>query len=214
MTETPSRYYTEHRPEMVRFVPREATRILDVGCACGHFGEELKERRGVEVWGVEKIATAAEEAGRRLDRVFTMSIEEALIELPKASFDAVTFNDVLEHLIDPWAVLRGVAPLLAPGGAVVAAVPNVRFFRNLANLVFRGDWRYEESGILDRTHLRFFTRKSARRLFEESGYAIERLEGINRSKSLRPLLWNMLFLGQMDDIRYLQFVIVARPASP
>jgi 2-polyprenyl-3-methyl-5-hydroxy-6-metoxy-1,4-benzoquinol methylase len=211
---TPSSYYAEQRPEMLRFVPESARRVLDVGCAGGLFGAALKQERSIEVWGVEPVAAAAEAARDRLDRVVARPIEEALADLPVAHFDAVTFTDVLEHLIDPWAILRATAPLLAPGGVVVASVPNVRFFRNLAMLLFDGDWRYTESGPLDRTHLRFFTRKSMERLFTESGYAVERIEGINRTRSLRPFFWNLLFLGRMTDIRFLQFVLVARPVTP
>jgi 2-polyprenyl-3-methyl-5-hydroxy-6-metoxy-1,4-benzoquinol methylase len=211
---TPASYYAEQRPEMLRFVPETAKRILDIGCAGGLFGAALKRERPIEVWGVEPVSAAAGAARAHLDRVVNRPIEEALADLPAAHFDAVTFTDVLEHLIDPWAVLRATAPLLAPGGVVVASIPNVRFFRNLVALLFDGDWRYTESGPLDRTHLRFFTRKSMERLFTESGYAVERIEGINRTSSLRPFFWNLIFLGRMTDIRFLQFVLIARPSAP
>jgi len=141
-------------------------------------------------------------------------------KLPLESFDAVIFNDVLEHLLDPRAAIAYAKTLLSPSGVIVASIPNVRYFPVLWDLIVHGDWNYQDCGILDRTHLRFFTRKSIALLFLESGFLIESLQGINRGR--RPKkgallrLINLITAGALSDAYYLQFAIVARksPSAP
>jgi 2-polyprenyl-3-methyl-5-hydroxy-6-metoxy-1,4-benzoquinol methylase len=215
----PSNYFTQSRFEMLRFVPPDCRRVLDVGCGKGNFGEALKQSRPVEVWGIEPVPDAATEAAAKLDRVITgMFNPEA--DLPRATFDAVTFNDVLEHLLDPTAALRLAHSLLRPGGVVVASIPNFRQFQTQWEIVVRGEWRYRDHGILDATHLRFFTKKSIPVLFEGCGFAIEQIEGIHPywwiEGTGEPSRWlvfkiiNALTLNAIEDMKYLQFATVGR----
>jgi hypothetical protein len=98
---------------------------------------------------------------------------------------------------------------------VVASIPNVRYFFNMWNLVVHQDWQYTEQGILDRTHLRFFTRRSILATFESLGYCVECIEGINplgRSRKFHLLNW--LLFNKIEDMRYVQFAVVARPLAP
>lgn len=200
------------RQNMCQFVPVGAEKVVDVGCNTGAFGESLKADRAIEVWGVEPNPNAAEKASHLLDRVINAPFNVD-IALPNAAFDAVIFNDVLEHLADPWEALRIAARKLQPGGCVVASIPNLRQIDNLIHILRDGDFRYEPLGIRDRTHLRFFTRKSAVRLFEESGYRVERLQGINEDW-WTPSLWRRLafriFGKYLEDTKYTQFAVVAR----
>jgi 2-polyprenyl-3-methyl-5-hydroxy-6-metoxy-1,4-benzoquinol methylase len=206
----PAEYHAHARPEMLEFVPQGARRILDVGCGEGHFGALLKQR-GAEIWGVEPATQAAARATEKLDRVLTMNIESALATLPPQGFDCVVFNDVLEHLVDPGAVLLRARELLSADGLVVCSIPNVRYFRNLWNLVAHKQWRYEDEGILDRTHLRFFTERSIVDMFDEHGFEIVRMQGINGFTSWKFSLLAKLSLGLLSDVFHLQFACVAQP---
>ncbi len=209
----PGDYYSHSRTEMARFVPKGAQRILDVGCGEGIFGLHLKQTRSVEVHGVELSPSAVEVARQRLDSVLCGDIMQQLNLVPDDHFDCITFNDVIEHLIDPYSVLLAVKDKLAPGGTVVCSIPNVRFFRNLFDLVIRGQWRYEEAGILDKTHLRFFTKRSIAEMFSSLGYRILCLEGINPTPSWRVSLFISATFGLFTDTRYLQFGCVAEPIT-
>ena len=208
-------YYGRPRREMVSQVPAAAAVILDIGCGAGAFGAGLKQewaRRGgsLEVWGVELDAEAAKRATEVLDKVLVGDVAMALADLPAGGFDAVILNDILEHLVAPEELLSSLRPLLRPGGHVVSSVPNVRHFPNVVNLVVHGRWEYTDEGILDRTHLRFFTRSSMIALFEDGGFAVESVVGINPTGSLKFKLINGLTLGRWSDMRYLQFAIRAR----
>lgn len=165
----PANYYAQARPEVAALVPAASHRVLDVGCGAGHLGRLLKER-GHHVTGLELVPEAAAEASRCLDRVVTADVE-AGFPFDAGSFDAVVFADLLEHLVDPWRVVREAAALLAPGGVVVASVPNMQNLDVLRRLV-RGRWDYRERGILDRGHLRFFTLSTVRDLFAQAGLAV------------------------------------------
>ena len=116
-------YFTEVRPEMLKFIPLTCKRVLDVGCAGGGFGASLKRSRPVEVWGVEPAKAAATEAATKLDNVIHGFFQEEL-KLPEASFDCVVFNDVLEHMPDPLKFFHNALRLLRAGGLLVVCVPN------------------------------------------------------------------------------------------
>ena len=176
------RYLDDPRTEVAEAVP--PGRVLDVGCSRGAFGVELKRLCSSRVvFGIEPTA-AADYAKTRLDGVVRGSFPEDF-PIEWGRFDVLCFNDVLEHLVDPWNVLKQSRRFLAPGGAVVASIPNVRYMDVLLDLVLRGEWRYEETGVLDRTHLRFFTRASVARLFIDSGFAVGVLRPIHLLESSR-----------------------------
>jgi O-antigen biosynthesis protein len=163
-------YYGFTRPEVQRLVNRRSQRILDVGCAAGKVGAGLKARQNAEVWGIECNAQAAAEAGKHLDRVIQTPVEQALAQLPQGYFDSIILADVLEHLTDPAAVLAGLAEKLTSNGELIVSLPNVAHWSVLQGLL-EGSWEYQDAGILDRTHLRFFTRKSALDLFTAAGFS-------------------------------------------
>ena len=203
---------------MLPLVPHTARRILDVGCGAGAFSAVLKQDRAarkvaVEIWGLEMDPEAAALAQEVLDQVQVGDATELARDLPTGYFDCILLNDVLEHVLEPADLLAALRPALATEGRVVASIPNVRHFPNVVNLVVHGRWDYTDEGILDRTHLRFFTRSSMGRLFHEAGYTVEKMTGINPTGSLKFKLMNLLTLGRWSDMRYLQFAVraVARP---
>lgn len=204
-------YFANARDDVLGFVPDGVARVLEIGCGSGEFGATLKRRGGVSVVGVELVEAAAAIARERLDQVIAADVQHQDLDLPEQAFDCLVCNDVLEHLVDPWTVLARLRRHLAPGGWLVASIPNVRHQKVVRRLLWPGEWRYEDKGVLDRTHLRFFTRSSARALVESAGFGIVREEGMHPSKFpvwLRAI--NALAGGAFDDMRYLQFVFVAR----
>lgn len=206
-------YLHNPRVEMQQFLAPTATRVLDVGCNTGAFGEALKATRTVEVWGVEPMAVAAEHAQRVLDRVI-IAYFEPQAPIPDAYFDAVVFNDVLEHLIDPWSALSLARSKLRPGGQVIVSLPNLLHQSNLLHLLADRNFEYEERGIRDRTHLRFFTRKSAVHMFEEAGYDVVHTQGINESwwsPSLVRRSFFRVFDHWLNETKFVQNAFIARP---
>ncbi len=147
-------------------------RVLDVGCATGYMARALADR-GCVVSGLEQDALAAEEAAPHLDRLVVANLETTdLVEAFGAGgYDIVLFGDVLEHLADPLAVLRKARPLLAPKGSVIASIPNVAH-GSVRLALLRGRFDYQPLGLLDETHLRFFTRNSVERMFRDAGLVV------------------------------------------
>jgi len=168
-------YYCRERPRVVGKVPREAKRILDVGCATGLVGKELKEIGAEEVIGIEKNPRVAREAESNLDQVWVSDVETFVPPWPEGYFDAIIFADILEHLVDPAKTIRKLARHLNPNGIVIASIPNVRFWAVIKHLA-EGNWTYQDQGILDRTHLRFFTLSEIKRLFASVGLELVDIE--------------------------------------
>jgi 2-polyprenyl-3-methyl-5-hydroxy-6-metoxy-1,4-benzoquinol methylase len=209
-------YYEDERHEMIKYIPDEASLILDVGCASGKFGQIIKQNRSIEVWGVEPNQEAASVARQRIDRVINSTFNESL-NLSENSFDCIIFNDVLEHFVDPYSALVYCKKILKKQGSIISSIPNVRYFDNLWKLIVEKEWKYEEWGILDKTHLRFFTERSILRTFDELGYQVDLIEGINPIEKESPHhlrkfnFLNFIARGNLDDMRYLQFAVVAHP---
>ncbi len=153
-------------------------KVLELGCASGAFGAALKARYPqATVVGIEAGRAAAQAAAARIDRVIVSRIEDLDFEaagLTGAQFDTLVVADILEHLLNPWETLVRLKALLAPGAQVLASIPNVRNAILIAALAVNGRWQYRERGLLDITHLRFFTLEEIRRMFAETGFAYER----------------------------------------
>ncbi len=205
-------YYSSNRPEILEFIPSNVEKTLDVGCASGIFSEHIKEKLNVETWGIEMIEQYAKIATTRLDHVLTGTFEQAHEHLPKNYFDCIFFNDVLEHMIDPEDCLKKIKENLKPGKTVIASIPNIRYINVLKELILKKDWKYRDSGILDRTHLRFFTKKSIIRMFDDCGYNVKQIRGI---RSVSPYcltsILNKISFNTLDDIKHQQFLTVATP---
>jgi 2-polyprenyl-3-methyl-5-hydroxy-6-metoxy-1,4-benzoquinol methylase len=190
-------------------VPKSAKRVLELGCGDGAFARAFRQGRQVEYWGIELESEAANRASAHLDKVFSKRVEDALAELPNAYFELLICNDVLEHLPNPEETLRALREKLAPKGQLFLSVPNVRFLPVLLQLLLKKDWRYEDAGVLDRTHLRFFTEKSLRRFVAESGFELISLQGINSRSNWLFQVANFCSLGSLTDTQYPQFAALA-----
>ncbi|MCP4144095.1 MAG: class I SAM-dependent methyltransferase [bacterium] len=201
-------YFNHPRPELVCYLPANAVRVLDVGCGEGTFSVGLKEKQKLETWGMEIDEESASIAATRLDQVLTGDAVLLAAELPDAYFDCIFCNDILEHLVDPDKLLNILKTKLAPGGRLVTSVPNVRHFWTVWDLFFRGRWDYSDEGILDRTHLRFFTKSTMGELFADCGYRVESVVGLHPIGSIKFKLFNLLTLGIFREMRFLQYAWV------
>lgn len=161
---------------------------LDVGCFIGATGAYIKQKwPECRVVGVEPVKEAAAQARTRVDAVFEglfedMPVGEAGVE--PGEVDLVVFADVLEHMYHPWAALRHVKEWLSPNGAVMVSLPNIRNLNILKELVGGGSFRYRQAGILDITHIRFFTKSDALRMFAQTGFSVEKMS-VNIDPGLR-----------------------------
>jgi 2-polyprenyl-3-methyl-5-hydroxy-6-metoxy-1,4-benzoquinol methylase len=206
----PADYYAGERHEILPFVPESFKVVLDVGCGVGNFGALLKKELGLEVWGIEPDGAASKEAAKKLDRVIQNQFLENIPELKGRYFDGIFFNDVLEHAIQPERLLGCAVDHLAANGRIIASIPNILFHQVMWEVIWRQDWKYVESGILDYTHLRFFTKKSIIRLFESCRLEPISVIGINPCVTRAYRLANALMLNHLRDWKFVQFLVLAR----
>jgi O-antigen biosynthesis protein len=195
--------------------------ILEVGCSAGYFGAALKDV-GHAVWGVEPNQTAADAARTLLDGVYVGFIQDYFKAYPDKKFDVISFGDVLEHIAYPEEVLLLCRSHLNKSGAIVASVPNVSHLA-IRTMLMEGRWDYSELGILDRTHLRFFTRSSLVQLFSNSSYQVLRVYPVKLAVSQvdelcglgldRKMLKAATALVQDDCSNDFQYVLGARPVD-
>ncbi len=170
--------YVGLRDDILNIVPNNVNKVLDIGCSIGTVGEQLKQKFGAEVIGIEFSEQMAKVAKKKLDRVILRDLDNINLEdylLPNY-FDCIIFADVLEHLKNPWGVLKGATRFLSDEGVVIASIPNIRHYTTVINLVFKGCWPYRERGIHDKTHLRFFTLKGIREMFQYANLKVIQLK--------------------------------------
>ena len=171
MKQSKQKVYTATRPELLELISPPVKKILDVGCADGHLSGYLKDQYGAEVWGVEISQGLADIARQTMDRVMVGPIEERCSALPDGYFDTIILADILEHLVDPLSVLSALKSKLTDKGAVVASIPNVGHWGVIKNLL-NGIWRYTDYGLMDSSHLRWFTRQTIYEMFHSAGLNI------------------------------------------
>jgi 2-polyprenyl-3-methyl-5-hydroxy-6-metoxy-1,4-benzoquinol methylase len=197
--------YANPRPEVVALIPVHRNRVLDVGCSTGHMAAALR-RRGQQVVGIEVDPDLAHQARERLDDVVEADVEQLAqtgADLGER-FDCIVFADVLEHLRDPWMVVRWAEGQLAEDGVIVASVPNVAHVQTLWALLVRRRWPYRAVGIFDRTHLRFFTRRNLPDLFAGTDLEIVQVERVRRVRDHVGSRLNRLapLLGELGTYQY------------
>ncbi|QNM98503.1 methyltransferase domain-containing protein [Chitinimonas koreensis] len=168
-------YHAGARADLVEMFSNNPKLVLDIGCASGGTGELLKRKfPECQVWGVETNRAAARIAAGRLDRVLVGMFEDFDLEkegIAKGSLDGVILADVLEHMYNPWAVMTALQPYLSTAAQVIVSIPNVRNLKLMEDLA-AGFWRYDAAGLLDITHIRFFTLKEFRRFLHETGFHV------------------------------------------
>ncbi len=223
-----SRSYREERGELIERIPSGARTILDVGCGIGKMGRGIRRELGcVELTGIENDPEKAREAAFHYDRVVTEDATRWVPDMPKESIDVIVFADVIEHVREPGALIKRYLPWLSPSGVVLLSIPNIRHHKVLKDLA-EGHFRYEEEGILDRSHLRFFTRESMLELLGESGLWVESIsanvdsryrwvqEGTSLSNGSRtdidlgPIVIRDQGVEELKDLFTVQYIFLAR----
>ncbi|HET6401298.1 MAG TPA: methyltransferase domain-containing protein [Candidatus Kapabacteria bacterium] len=189
-----------------RMIPAGA-RVLDIGCHTGILGAALRERKQCIVTGIDNDSEALRAAAGRLDAVLPVDLEQPgwarrVLDAGMKDFDILIFGDVIEHTRNPLAIIREAGALLGTEGKIIVSVPNVANLRVRLGLL-RGRFDYTESGILDKTHLRFFTLRSARELMAQASYRIvhEAYSGYSMPRRLIDLApsffaVNIIMMGQ------------------
>ena len=222
-------YHTKPRTEILSFVSEFPGTVLDVGCGGGATGRLLKEKfPQTRVVGVEANREAAEHARRSLDHVVCKRIEDVTpaSDFPGERFATVLLLDVLEHLYDPWHALLRVRDWLSPDARVIASVPNVRNLVTLSDIA-AGRFEYDANGVLDITHLRFFTRSTLLELFTQTGYDVRRIDPLTQPEIVdqvivdrrpgrldtRSVSIRYRSFEDLEDLYALQYVVDARAAA-
>ena len=170
--------YIHNRRDVVSLLKEIPSHILDVGCSNGTLGQDLKRAfPNATVIGIEKDPAMAKVATNHLDEVIVTDLDNAAWSdnLTGHTFDLIICADVLGHLKKPWEVLYILQQLLTPEGYLIISLPNVRHWSVIYQVFVKGDWPILNSGIFDKTHLRFFTKRSAKRLMEKSSLTVEKI---------------------------------------
>jgi len=181
-------YFENTRDDVIALLRRPGGRVLDVGCGAGALAPGLRAAGATHLTGVELSPDAATRARERYDVVHQGVIEHHLGTL-EGPFDTTLCLDVLEHLVDPELVLRGLREHAAPGGQLIVSVPNARHLGLVYDLVVRGTFGYTEWGHRDRTHLRWFTRADIVAAIERCGWQVGDVShpALGRSRALHRL---------------------------
>ncbi len=207
-------YYAFVRRDIEPLLPASAPRVLEIGCGGGGTLDWLKQS-GRAQWtaGIELSSEAAAIASTRVDDVRCGDANVLLEQFPQDSFDLILCLDVLEHLVDPWAALSKIQGLLRPGGRIITSLPNVRHHSVVLPLLLRGRWEYRDAGIMDRTHLRFFSRQGIAGLMRGAG--------LREVRALPTYSWgswdkwkDLATLGLLRGLLAFQYLVLAeRPEA-
>ena len=176
-------YFSLERQMFKDAVRENSLNILDIGCGTGILGAYFKKNQNCNVTGIEINQKAFEAAKLNLDNVIKGNIETLDLTLNENYFDVIIMGDVLEHLVNPITTILKITPLLKKEGRILITVPNVRNWNVLIKLIFQDSWEYADWGILDYTHMRFFTLKSAKSILKKNNIKIESAQRIIQKPS-------------------------------
>ncbi len=208
-TEKDDSYYNLVREEILNLIPSSTKRLLDIGCGMGAISSMAKKKFNIEeVIGIEKFENAASVASTKLDKVICGDVESLQLEFSNNYFDCILCADIFEHLINPENVIKKLHGLLSDNGVMITSLPNIRHVVPLLKIIFNR-LEYEESGILDKTHLHFYTLHTMKKMFSETGFEIQKIEN-NRSLSLKFKLANIITFGLFKPFSIYQYIFVLR----
>lgn len=201
-------YHSHVRSDVFPFIPRGGA-LLDIGGGDGATAAAIKREGIAEVAGVADMVKPADPDALDFDYQGDLTAYGFIEKIgeEQGPFDTILACDILEHFVDPWSIVKRLHAQLKPGGSLVASIPNVRHWTVSGGLLAKGDWTYVESGILDRTHLRFFVRETAKELVGSSGLQIEEVAALPSGRKVDRL---MVKLPGFSSLAALQYAIRAR----
>ncbi len=209
--------------KVYELIPNES-RVLDIGCSSGNFGEVLVKRKRCLVDGIEPDKSDARKASLKLNKVWVMNIEnDSLKNLPQGKYDFIYFGDVIEHLVNPIATLERVKPLLNKSGFVIFSIPNMGHI-GVRLAILKGKFEYTETGLTDKTHYHFYTEDEVARVFAEAGYVVTNLDFVKKDYPKELIKKELKSMGLSGDINFykamslpqasaFQFVGTAKPSK-
>ena len=207
--------YIGKRSDLLDLIPADSKNFLDIGCSIGTLGKQIKDIiPNSNVTGIELSEEMGKVALNILDKVIIGDVENNVMnQLNNNSFDCILLGDIVEHLKDPWSLIKECKRVLKKNGTIIASIPNIRHISTIYNLVIKGYWPYRERGIHDKTHLRFFTIKNIMNLFEDEKLVkekviekyrfIERPHKLNKKAGIIPFI-----LYPLKSFFVFQYIVV------
>nr|WP_321356660.1 class I SAM-dependent methyltransferase [uncultured Draconibacterium sp.] len=203
-------YYEDPRNEMEYFLTSAPKRSIEFGCSNGIFSERVKKKYKTETWGIDIDKESTDIAKTKMDKVFCGDALEIIEELPENYFDCLICNDFIEHVPSDRDFFKKIKKCLTDDAVLICSLPNIRHWKHFVRYFFLKDWKYKSHGILDYTHLRFYTKKSMKRAIKEWGFETELIKGIRPTKSPFFYLFCLITLNFIGDMRYLQYAFRAK----
>jgi SAM-dependent methyltransferase len=203
-------YYKHARNDIADLIPSNCSNILDIGCGTGATIALYKKKYNPKctLYGVELFDDAAKVAKDNLEFFEQNDLEKQNISFPKKYFDCLILADVLEHTIDPWVNLEYAKDFIKDDGTIIVSLPNLRFIIAVLKIIF-DKFDYEDEGVLDRTHLRFFTLSGMKKMFQKADLEIVSI-GRNKAKSWKFTLLSIFTLGLLSEMYVYQYLFVLK----
>jgi len=208
-----SSYFTASRMDIIELLPNfKSNRILEFGAGTG---ETLLVAKSLglasEVVGIElvKIENSNQEHPE-IDKFIIGNIETLELDVEENYFDVIICADVLEHLVEPWQIVRKLSRYLKTGGFFISSIPNIRHYTVIRSILIHGNFEYKDGGILDKSHLRFFCKNDVIKMFQDGGFYIEKIKNNMGGYGLRQKLVNYITFGLFQELFVFQFCTVAR----
>ncbi len=206
-----NQYYSFERSELVDVLPSIKGKVLEIGCGSGATLEYMKSKGASYVVGIDISQSAINQASDKgiIDLALVLDVEKDELPFQTKEFDCIILADVLEHLYDPWITLKKITGFLADDGYVLLSLPNIKYYKVLRRLIFHDEWSYANAGILDATHIRFFTLREITRLLAFANLQSIHIKRIF-SSSRRMKTFNKLLLGKLDGFFTYQYYLLAQ----
>jgi len=201
------KYYNFTRTELIEMLPFLCGRFLEIGCGAGGTLEYLKSKGASYVAGIDINKEAIEIASKRgLDFVMVADVEKDELPFKDREFDCIILADVIEHFYNPWDTLKKITHHLKNEGFILMSIPNIKYYKVLMSLILRDEWTYSEAGILDNTHIRFFTLKEIKKLLDYAGLKIVEIRW-NASTGRKFRIINALLFNKLSSFSIVQYYI-------
>ena len=201
-------YFENVRKELLDLIPEKNKNgnMLEIGAGEGNTllyaknNDYAKNIYGVELFEIKN----SNQTNELLNDFIIGNIENIELPFDDSQFDVMILGDVLEHLVDPYSVVQKLKKYLKDDGVIISSIPNIREWNTMKTIFFNGDFKYEESGILDKTHLRFFTRKNIIELFENNGFNIKQIIGSNQNEIDAKIFLIKKYLKRLRILRIIK----------